>query len=725
MLTQLQGQIERITYVNQENGFTIAKMRVRGRRQLATVVGNLASPTPGEVLSMRGEWVKHPRFGEQFKVSHFESQAPSSIYGIQKYLGSGLIRGIGPVMAQRIVEKFGKDTLDMIENKPEKLFQVPGVGEKRIEMIKVAWDEQRDIREVMLFLQSQGVSSGYATKIFKQYGSQSVTVVQENPYRLALDIFGIGFIIADSIAEKLGFSKDSELRAEAGILYVLNKLTEDGHIFYPYESLLEKCQSILDSNRKVIVKAFASVVEEKRIVIEDINQEGTGLKPNQKEVYPANLHHCEVGIAHNLRVLTSTAKSIRKIDIRKAIDWVQEQLAITLAGRQIQAVSSALEDKVMVITGGPGTGKTTIINAILKIFEKLPVHILLAAPTGRAAKRMREATGHQAKTIHRMLKYSVQKGGFQKNENNPLKCDLLIVDEASMIDSVLMHHILKAVPPQATFVMVGDINQLPSVGPGNVLKDIIASGAVPVVELTEIFRQAQESSIVVNAHRINRGLLPKLEPAVQQLEDFYLLEQEDPEEVLRIVLELIKERIPKRFGLDSLNDIQVLTPMHRGTVGSENLNLELQNALNPRPDGITRGGRSFRVNDKVMQTKNNYEKGIFNGDIGRITRINPESQQTHIYFDNREVVCEYSELDEIVLAYAISVHKSQGSEYPAVVIPILMQHYLLLQRNLIYTAITRAKTLVVMVGTKKALSTGIKNDKTRKRYTSLQRRLAG
>jgi exodeoxyribonuclease V alpha subunit len=724
MLTQLQGQIERITYVNQENGFTIAKVRVRGRRQLATVVGNLASPTPGEVLSMRGEWVKHPRFGEQFKVSHFKSQAPSSIYGIQKYLGSGLIRGIGPVMAKRIVEKFGKDTLDMIENKPEKLSQVPGVGEKRIEMIKVAWEEQRDIREVMLFLQSQGVSSGYATKIFQQYGSQSVTVVQENPYRLALDIFGIGFIIADSIAEKLGFSKDSELRAEAGILYVLNKLTEEGHIYYPYEPLLEKCQSVLDANREVIVKAFASVVEEKRIFIEDINQEVDEFQPNQKEVYPATLHHCEVGIAHNLKVLISTAKSIRKIDIRKAIDWVQKQLAITLAGRQIQAVSSALEDKVMVITGGPGTGKTTIINAILKIFEKLPVDILLAAPTGRAAKRMREATGHQAKTIHRMLKYSLQKGGFQKNENNPLKCDLLIVDEASMIDSVLMHHILKAVPPQATFVMVGDINQLPSVGPGNVLKDIIASGAVPVVELTEIFRQAQKSSIVVNAHRINRGLLPKLEPDAQQLEDFYLLEQEDPEEVLRIVLELIKERIPKRFGLDPLNDIQVLTPMHRGTVGSENLNLELQNALNPRPDGITRGGRSFRVNDKVMQTKNNYEKGIFNGDIGRITRINPESQQTRIAFDNREVLCEYSELDEIVLAYAISVHKSQGSEYPAVVIPILMQHYLLLQRNLIYTAITRAKQLVVMVGTKKALSTGVKNDKTRKRYTSLQRRLA-
>ena len=722
MVTQLQGQIERIIYVNEENGFTIAKVRIQGRRQLATVVGNMVSPTPGEILNMRGEWVKHPRYGEQFKVSHFESQAPSSIYGIQKYLGSGLIRGIGPVMAERIVEKFGEDTLDMIENNPEKLFQVAGVGKKRIELIKVAWEEQRDIREVMLFLQSHGVSSGYATKIFKQYGGQSIAVVQENPYRLALDIFGIGFIIADSIAEKLGFSKDSELRAEAGTLYVLNSLTEEGHIYYPYESLVEKCQSTLDVNRDVIVKALATVSMEKRIVIEDSSEEIDEFKPNQKEVYPATLHHCEVGIAQNLKLLTSTAKAVRKIDTPKAIGWVQTQLAITLAGRQIQAVSSALEDKVMVITGGPGTGKTTIINAILKVFGKLPVQVMMAAPTGRAAKKMHEATGHQAKTIHRMLEYSIQKGGFQRNESNPLKCDLLIVDEASMIDSVLMHHLLKAVPPRATLVLVGDINQLPSVGPGNVLRDIIASGSVPVVELTEIFRQAQESSIVVNAHRINRGLLPK--HGKRLLEDFYLLEQEDPEEVLRIIMELIQERIPKRFGFDPLNDIQVLTPMHRGTVGAENLNIELQSALNPGSDEITRGGRTFRINDKVMQIKNNYEKGVFNGDIGRITKINPESQQVFISFDNRNVVCEYSELDEIVLAYAISVHKSQGSEYPAVIIPILMQHYLLLQRNLIYTAITRARKLVVMVGTQKALSTGVKNDKTRRRYTSLRRRLS-
>ncbi|MDA2935519.1 ATP-dependent RecD-like DNA helicase [Acidobacteria bacterium AH-259-D05] len=723
MLTELQGQIERITYFNEENGFTIAKVRVQGRRKLATVVGNLASLIPGEILRMQGEWTNHPRYGEQFQVAHFQSQVPSSVYGIQKYLGSGLIRGIGPVMAKRIVEKFGKDTLDVIENKPEQLSRVPGVGQKRIEMIKIAWEEQREIRQVMLFLQSHGIGPGYATKIFKHYGNQSIQVVQENPYRLALDIFGIGFVIADSIAEKLGFAKDSQLRAEAGILYVLHRLTDEGHIYYPYEPLVEKCQSVLEADRDLIVKAFATIAMEKRIVIEDVNKDIKEFKENHKAVYLTTLHHCETGIARNLKVLITTPKSIRKIDADKAIEWVQKQLAITLAGRQIEAVRCALEDKVMVITGGPGTGKTTIINGILKIFEKLQVNIMLAAPTGRAAKRMSEATGHQAKTIHRMLEYSVQKGGFQRDDANPLKCDLLIVDEASMIDTVLMHHLVKAVPSQATFVLVGDINQLPSVGPGNVLKDIIASGAVRVVELIEIFRQARESSIVVNAHRINQGLLPTLKDSGQQLDDFYLLEQEDPEEVLRIVLELIQERIPRRFGFDSLNDIQVLTPMHRGIVGAENLNIELQKALNPRPDEIIRGGRNFRLGDKVMQIKNNYEKRIFNGDIGRITKINTHSQEVFISFDNRNVVFKYHELDEIVLAYAISVHKSQGSEYPAVVIPILIQHYLLLQKNLIYTAVTRGRELVVMVGTKKALSIGVKNDKTRKRFTNLRRRL--
>ena len=723
MLTELQGQIERITYTNEENRFTIAKVKVPGQRGLATVVGNLMTLTPGEVLTMKGEWTHHPRYGKQFKISHFKSQVPASVYGIKKYLGSGLIQGIGPVMAERIVKRFGEETLEIIENKLEKLTEIQGIGKKRIAMIRKAWAEQQEIREVMLFLQSHGVSSGYAAKIFKQYGRQSIEVVRRNPYRLATDILGIGFVIADSIAEKLGFEKDSEVRAEAGILYVLNQLTHEGHVYYPYESLIEKCQKILQVNREIILKGLGTIALDNRIVIEDVNDQIENFQENNKEVYLTTLHLCETSIARRLRTLISVPKSIRKIDTKKAIEWLQKQLSMTLASLQIGAVRCALEEKVMVITGGPGTGKTTIINAILKIFTKVTDNIMLAAPTGRAAKRMNEATGHEARTIHRMLEYSLRKGGFQKNEEHPLTCDLLIVDEASMIDTVLMHHLLKAIPPRATLVLVGDVHQLPSVGPGNVLKDIIASGVVRVVELREIFRQAQESSIIVNAHKINQGHLPTLTPSGLKLDDFYFIEQENPDEVLKTILELTQERIPRRFGFDPLDDIQVLTPMHKGIVGSENLNAELQKAFNPGQGGVLRGGRNFRVKDKVMQIKNNYDKVVFNGDIGRITHIGSDSQKVTISFEGRDVFYETSDLDEIVLAYAISVHKSQGSEYPAVIIPILMQHYLLLQRNLIYTAVTRGKKLVVMVGTKKALSTGVKNDRMQKRHSRLRDRL--
>ncbi|MEE8461537.1 MAG: ATP-dependent RecD-like DNA helicase [Acidobacteriota bacterium] len=725
MLTELQGQIERITYTNEENRFTIAKVKVPGQRGLATVVGNFMALTPGEVLTMKGEWTHHPRYGKQFKISHFKSQVPASVYGIKKYLGSGLIQGIGPVMAERIVKRFGEKTLDIIENRLEKLTEIQGIGKKRIAMIRTAWAEQQEIREVMLFLQSHGISSGYAAKIFKQYGRQSIEVVRENPYRLATDILGIGFVIADSIAEKLGFEKDSEVRAEAGILYVLNQLTHEGHVYYPYESLIEKCQKILQVNREIILKSIGTIALDNRIVIEDVNDQIENFRENNKDVYLATLHLCETSIARRLKTLISAPKSIRKVDIKKAIEWLQKQLPMTLATLQIGAVRCALEEKVMVITGGPGTGKTTIINAILKIFTKVTDNIMLAAPTGRAAKRMNEATGHPARTIHRMLEYSLRKGGFQKNEEHPLTCDLLIVDEASMIDTVLMHHLLKAIPPRATLVLVGDIHQLPSVGPGNVLKDIITSGVVRVVELREIFRQAQESSIIVNAHKINQGHLPTLTPSGLKLDDFYFIEQEDPDAVLKTILELTQERIPRRFGFDPLDDIQVLTPMHKGIVGAENLNAELQKAFNPGQGGVLRGGRTFRVKDKVMQIKNNYDKVVFNGDIGRITHIGSDSQKVTISFDGRDVFYETSDLDEIVLAYAISVHKSQGSEYPAVIIPILMQHYLLLQRNLIYTAVTRGKKLVVMVGTKKALSTGVKNDRVRKRHSRLKDRLRG
>ncbi len=720
----LQGQIERITYTNDENGYTVAKVKIDGRRDLVTVVGNLIAPTPGEIIKMDGEWTNHPRYGEQFKIIHYKSLVPASVYGIEKYLGSGLIKGIGPIMAKRIVERFGKETLDVIEKEIENLAEVDGIGKKRIGMIRKAWEDQKEIREVMIFLQAHGVGSGYATKIFKQYGNRSIKIVKENPYRLATDIFGIGFIIADHIAEKLGFAKDSEVRVEAGILYVLHQLADEGHVFYPYEPLVKKSQETLGVDREVILKALATIAGDKMIVIEDLKGDIEDLREEYKAVYLAKFHRSETSIVTRLKTLINSPKSIRNIASEKAIEWVQRQLAITLAKKQMEAIRCAVDHKLMIITGGPGTGKTTIINAILKIFSRLGVKIMLAAPTGRAAKRMSEATGHEAKTIHRMLEYSIRKGGFQKNDLNPLNCDLMIIDEASMIDTILMHYLLKAIPPGTTFILVGDVNQLPSVGAGNVLKDIIASGELQVVELNEIFRQARESLIIVNAHKINNGQLPSFKPSGQKPDDFYFIEQEDPEEVLRIILELAKERIPRRFGFDPVDDIQVLTPMHKGVVGAGNLNAELQKALNPVEGGVMRNNQYFRINDKVMQIKNNYDKEVFNGDIGRITSIDPVDQVVTISFDGRAIAYDYTDLDEIVLAYAVSVHKSQGSEYPSVVIPILTQHYILLQRNLVYTAVTRARDLVVMVGTMKALAIGVNNDKTQKRYTGLRQRLS-
>ncbi len=723
MLVDLEGQIERITYTNEENGYTIARIKVPGQHDLVTVVGNLMAPMPGEVVKLRGEWANHPKYGEQFKIVHYETSVPATVYGIKKYLGSGLIKGIGPVMADRIVKEFGKETLEVIGERIEDLGQVDGIGQKRIAMIKKAWEEQKEIREVMLFLQSHGVSSGYATKIFKRYGDRSIQVVRGNPYRLATDIYGIGFLTADAIAEKLGFEKDSPLRAEAGILYVLNQVADDGNVYFPYEPLLQKCHEILGVDREVIARALGTLAFEGRVVTEDLNAGAGEYRENNKAVYLAKFHLSETSVAARLKALIDAPKSIRDIDSDKAAKWVQARLSITLATNQIAAIRCASENKVLVITGGPGTGKTTIINAILKIFSRLGVKIMLAAPTGRAARRMGETTGFEAKTIHRLLEYSIQKGGFQRNEERPLDCDLLVVDETSMIDTILMHHLLKAVPHRTTLILVGDVNQLPSVGAGNVLHDIISSGGVPVVELNEIFRQARESLIIVNAHKINNGILPSLKTSGPR-DDFYFIEQEDPEAVLRIIIELAKERVPRRFGFDPVEEIQVLTPMHKGIVGAGNLNMELQKVLNPEKHGLTRGNRVLLVGDKVMQVKNNYDKEVFNGDMGRITRINLEDQEVIISFEGREAVYDYSELDEIVLAYAVSVHKSQGSEYPAVIIPVLTQHYVLLQRNLIYTAVTRGRRLVILVGTKRALAIGVNNDKTQMRYTRLRERLS-
>ena len=725
MLTDLSGQIDRITFTNEENGFTIAKVKVQGHKDLVTVVGNLMSPMPGEILDMRGEWAQHPKFGEQFKVTQSKTKVPATVYGIRKYLGSGLIKGLGPVMAGRIVDKFGKKTLDIIENEIGRLAEVKGIAEKSIARIEKAWDAQKEIRDVMIFLQSHGVSSAYAAKIFKRYGDRSVAVVKQNPYRLATDIFGIGFLKADSIAKELGFSDDSRVRVEAGAVYTLQQLSEDGHVYYPYEQLVERCREILGVAREPVVQAIGDLNTARQVVIEDLNDNIENFEENNKAVYLTRFYQCETGISNRLKALLSAPKLIREVDSTRAIEWVQKQLSFQPAENQQAAILSALENKVMVITGGPGTGKTTIIKAILEILSKLKINILMAAPTGRAAKRMSEMTGHDAKTIHRMLEYSIHKQGFQRNEKNPLDCDLLIVDESSMVDAILMYHLLKAIPATATCIFVGDVNQLPSVGAGNVLNDMIASGAIAVIELNEIFRQARASRIIVNAHKINEGQLPTLRQSeiFDPNNDFYFIEQDDPERVLEIILELVHRRIPQRFRFDAINDIQVLTPMHKGVVGAVNLNTKLQSVLNPGNGGLIRGDRTFRVNDKVMQIRNNYDKEVYNGDIGRISDIRFEDRQLSILFDNRDVVYDFSELDEIILAYAVSVHKSQGSEYPVVIFPILSQHYILLQRNLIYTAVTRGQNLVVMVGSRKALAIGVNNSQTKQRYTRLQYRI--
>lgn len=650
---------------------------------------------------------------------------PATVNGVEKYLGSGLIRGIGPAFAKRIVHTFGLETLNVIEQHPERLHEVEGIGPKRVDMIVRAWAEQREIKDIMIFLQSYGIGATHATKIYKRYGKEAIARVRDNPYCLATDIEGIGFITADKIARNLGIDLTSIVRAEAGIIYILNQFVEEGHVYYPYEALVTACMDTLKVDREIITQAMAKLYEAKRIHIEDINEDLAEFKENYKAVYLPAFHTAETGIARMFRMIKSRPSAIIKpIDAERALAWVEQSLQIELADKQREAVRLATQSKAMVITGGPGTGKTTIVNAIIKIFSQRTGKILLAAPTGRAAKRLSETTGCEAKTIHRMLEVSMGHGGFQRDQNNPLDADVLIVDEASMIDCLLMYHLLKAVPAHAVLILVGDVNQLPSVGAGNVLRDIINSGQVPVVELTEIFRQARNSLIIVNAHRVNQGDFPYL-PALDKnkVSDFYFLEESDPTKIVELIKELCSNRIPARFGLDPVTDIQVLSPMHRGDVGASNLNGELQAVLNPSSVQITRGGRTFKLYDKIMQIKNNYEKDVYNGDIGRIIKIDPEDQEVVVAYPTAHVTYSYLDLDEIVLAYCSSIHKAQGAEYPAVVIPLVTQHYMLLQRNLLYTGITRAKKLVVLIGTKKALSIAIRNDKIQRRFTYLKRRL--
>lgn len=718
------GQVVRITYSDPESGFTVAQVQVEGHPSPVTVVGAFMAPAPGEVLHMQGCWQEHPEFGRQFRADTCQTQMPVSTKGIEKFLGSGLIKGIGPETARRIIERFGDQALEIIDQDPERLTEISGIGAKKAAAIRRGWSAHEKNRDALLFLQSHGISSAQALKIFNRYGKETVGKVQQNPYRLARDITGIGFLSADRMAAALGLEKETPMRLQAGVWHILHQLTDDGHLFFPHDKLLAQSQALLETAGESVAAAIRAMAADNQLVIESFSPDQGSSPEEIRAVYPAHLHRCETFIASHLHKMNQSPLFHPRTDTQKAVAWVQKQLNLKLARGQADAVVMALTRKTLVITGGPGTGKTTIIRAITRLYEHLGATVMLAAPTGRAAKRISETTDRSAKTIHRLLEYHPHQGRFQRNPHHPLKGDLLVIDEASMIDAVLMYHLLRAVPVSTTMILVGDVNQLPSVGPGNVLKDIITSGAIAQVTLTEIYRQAQKSRIVRSAHRINAGQLPDLSAvAPHTTSDFYFIEQEDPEKMLTTILTLTAQRIPQRFRLDPVNDIQVLTPMYRGAVGADNLNQQLQARLNPQDAYVGRGSQRFSLHDKVMQVRNNYEKGVYNGDMGRIVQIEPDRKKVAIRFDNRVVDYDFEALNEVVLAYAVTVHKSQGSEYPAVVIPVTTQHYLLLQRNLVYTAITRAKRLVVLVGTKRALAMAVKNNKTQMRYTRLSHRL--
>lgn len=713
-MEQICGYIERITFHNSENGYTVAQLKQSAPMGLTCIVGVMPGLQPGETVRCFGEWKSHPHHGRQFEVDHFKVEAPSDLIGIQKYLGSGLIKGIGHKYASRIVDHFGVDTLNIIDTSPEKLLEIPGLGAKRLETIKSCWQDQRSIRDVMVFLQTYGVSPAFAQKIFKTYRTQSITKVKENPYTLARDIFGIGFKTADTLAQKMGIVSDSAQRLDAGIEYVLSQLSNDGHVCYPVQEFLQEAEKMLEVSGVGLESRLATLHQEGRLEVRDLVEKG------QKRPFTwlKSLFNAEMGIARELLRLKKAKGLLRAIDVERAINWVQEKLQMQLATNQRQAVEAALSGKLQIITGGPGTGKSTITLAILTILTQLTQKIFLVAPTGRAAKRMSEITGRKGSTIHSLLEFDFKGGGFKHNRENPLDCDLIIIDEASMIDTFLMYSLLKAIPDHARIIFIGDINQLPSVGPGNVLRDMICSLSLPVTTLNEIFRQAAGSHIITNAHRINKGIFPELYNG--QNSDFFFMECEESQEALNSVIKLVSQRLPSRYGFNPTADIQVLAPMKKGIIGTESLNQALQQALNPKENAIYRAGFKFQVGDKVMQIRNNYKKEVFNGDIGYIRHIDPEEEQVNVSFEEKEVVYDYCDMDELLLAYAISVHKFQGSESPCIVMLVHTSHFMLLHRNLLYTGITRGKKLVVIVGTKKALAIAVKKDDVQKRYTGLQ-----
>jgi exodeoxyribonuclease V alpha subunit len=713
----LAGPVERVTFHSDETGFCVLRIKARGHRELVTVIGHAAVISAGEWITASGEWINDRTHGQQFKAKFLKTSEPTSLEGIEKYLGSGMIRGIGPVYAKKLVRAFGEKVFDTIEAEPERLREVTGIGAVRAARITAAWADQKIIREIMVFLHSNGVGTARAVRIFKTYGADAVQIMSENPYRLARDIRGIGFKTADAIAMKLGIEKTAMIRVRAGISFALTEAMDGGHCGLPIDELVPLAEKLLEVPTELVRAALDLETLEGTVVADSVGE--------TRCVFLAGLHRAERLIAERLVRLANDKLPWAWIDPDKALPWVEGRVGLALAESQVAAIKLALMSKTLVMTGGPGVGKTTIVKAILRILAAKGVELLLCAPTGRAAKRMTEATGFEAKTIHRLLEVDPKTGGFKRGDDNPLDCDLLVVDEASMVDVMLMQGLMKAVPATAALLIVGDIDQLPSVGPGQMLADIISSGAIPVVRLTEVFRQAAQSRIITTAHRINQGIIPDLSPHGND-SDFYFVQAEEPEIAVQRIVELVKTRIPARFGFDPIRDIQVLCPMNRGGVGARSLNIELQAALNPAGDRkIERFGWTFAPGDKVMQIQNDYDKEVYNGDIGYIDEVDLDDGELVASFDGRAVTYAFGELDTLVPAYAATIHKSQGSEYPAVVIPVMTQHYAMLQRNLLYTGVTRGKKLVVLVGQKKAVAIAVRNVSGRRRWSKLNEWLRG